>query len=156
MAKIYLIGTGPGKDILFTEQALSILDEVDTVLGNSRLCHRIESMLTGKAVFTVKPQDEHQLASKAVDFADKGADVILLTEGDAGQHQLTSHLAAICVDKQQIDVEMIPGIPDCISAASIIGTPLAGGFVVLRLNAYGKSPDNLRFQLHSLSWCKPR
>ncbi|MCK5737611.1 hypothetical protein KAH55_00450 [bacterium] len=147
MPKIYLIGAGPGKDVLFTEQALSVLDEVDTVLGNGRLCHRIESMLAGKAVFTVKPQHEHQLASKAVDFAEKGEDVVLLMEGDPGQHQLAGHLAKICVEKEDISVELIPGIPDFISAASIIGTPLAGGFVSIRLNIDGKSLEEVGYQL---------
>jgi len=146
MAKIYSIGIGPGIPELFTQHSLQVLAQVDSVIGFHRPIHRIKGMLEGKEIYSSGPNQENQIVEKALEIARSGKDVAVISEGDSGIYGLGVLLQSNTLHDKNVEVIMIPGLPEFVCGSALIGTPLADDFCVITLSTRLKPPENLYFR----------
>jgi precorrin-3B C17-methyltransferase len=118
--KLYLIGTGPGDPSMLTERARTALAESEYILGNGVYLDLLGPLVTGK-----------QIIRSAM-----GQEVVsLVSGGDAGIYGMASIVLEVIAGQGiEIPLEIIPGITAAQAAASRLGSPLSGDFVVISLS----------------------
>lgn len=146
MAKIYSIGIGLGIPELLTQQAIQILAQVDSVIGFHRPIQRIKGMLEGKEIYSSGPNQENQLVEKALEIVRSGKDLAVISEGDSGIYGMGVLLQLSTIHEKNVEVIMIPGLPEFICSSALIGTPLTDDFCVINVSTRLKPPENLYFR----------
>ncbi|MDD1677702.1 MAG: precorrin-3B C(17)-methyltransferase [Methanomicrobiales archaeon] len=132
--KLYLVGTGPGDLSLLTERARMALEESTYILGNGVYLDFLDPLIAGKQVIRSSMGKEVERAEQSIKLA--GIHVVsLVSGGDAGVYGMASIVLEV-IERQGIDVrlEIIPGITAAQAAASRLGSPLSGDFVVISLS----------------------
>lgn len=136
LGKLYLVGLGPGDRELMTPAAARVIDECDVVLGYSGYIEQIADLIEGKQTLSMGLGEEIERATKAVDLASEGKTVALVSSGDAGIYGMAAPVFQVISDRGRDDVavEVIPGISAMQSAASILGSPLMQDFCAISLS----------------------
>lgn len=132
--KLYLIGTGPGDLSQLTDHARNAIAESEYILGNGVYLDLLGPLITGKQVIRSTMGEEVKRAERSIALAQSHI-VSLVSGGDAGIYGMASIVIEI-IDHQGIDIslEVIPGITAAQAAASRLGSPLSGDFVVISLS----------------------
>ena len=151
MGTIYSIGIGPALSEFITPQARQILDKVDTVIGNSRVIHRIKSLTEGKAIFTSGANQEKDLIEQAYELAESGKDVAVVSMGDSAVYGLAVLLQQMLPDDGHIKLEIVPGLPEFICANALIGTTLSDDFAVMSLSTRLTAAETVLFRLRLIA-----
>ena len=84
MAKLYIVGTGPGEKKFMTEEALSALAEADVICGYHVYTDLVRPLFPDKEIFTTPMTAETERCKKALTFAAEGRTTALVCSGDAG------------------------------------------------------------------------
>jgi len=117
-----------------TPRSLRALAESEYVIGNALYLDLVEPLLAGKEVIRSSMGREVERAQLALELA-RGHVVSIVSGGDAGVYGMASIVLEVLERSgEEIAVEVLPGITAAISAASRLGSPLSGDFVVVSLS----------------------
>src|SRR5581483_5651659 len=119
--ELYLVGFGPGHFNHLTFRAREVIGRADVVVGYRTYIDLVADLLEGKEIVATGMTEEIDRARVAVDRAQKGERVEILSEigwkpgGD-------------------FSVEVIPGITALSAVASLVGAPLTHDFAAVSLS----------------------
>lgn len=105
MKKIYIIGIGMGNPDTITTGALKIIKRCQAVVGAKRMVESVGSV-SGRTHYAI-------LASEIVEWIENQRDlenIAVLMSGDTGFFSGAKNLTAIIAEKEDWEVELIPGI----------------------------------------------
>lgn len=122
MGKLYVVGIGPGGLDYMTLKAKQVIEEVDVVVGYTKYLEMIKPLLENKEVFATGMRGEEDRCRKALEIA-KDKTVAVVSTGDAGIYGMAGLILQL-QNKEEVEVEIIPGVTASSAAASIIGAPL--------------------------------
>ena len=122
MGKLYVVGIGPGGLDYMTLKAKKVIEEVDVVVGYTKYLEMIKPLLENKEVFATGMRGEEDRCRKALEIA-KDKTVAVVSTGDAGIYGMAGLILQL-QNKDEVEVEIIPGVTASSAAASIIGAPL--------------------------------
>ena len=139
---ITVVGMGPGKEAMMTEEALAALDRADVIIGYTVYLELLGDRFAGKEYLSTPMKQEVARCRMCFEQAAMGKEVAMICSGDAGiygmaslmfelgeeydaEHPGTSMLTDICV---------IPGITAASSGAAVLGAPLNHDFCVISLS----------------------
>ncbi len=131
--KIYCIGTGPGKADLISERALKAIEESSVIAGYGVYTDLIADLIKDKEIIVTPMKQEKLRCEMAVEKAEAGKTVSLISSGDAGVYGMAGLLIEVA-EKSDIEVEVIPGISAVLAAAAKLGAPLTHDFAVISLS----------------------
>src|SRR3977135_1117899 len=129
MAKVYLIGAGPGAPDLLTLRAARLLEAADIVLHDAlvhpdtlKLAHRARRVDVGKRYGKVST--EQRFINRAlIEAAQAHRIVVRLKGGDPTLFaRLQEELDAVAA--AGIDCEIVPGVTAALAAAATLGVSL--------------------------------
>lgn len=126
------MGLGPGDRDYLAPRALAALQEADVIVGYKSYLNFIEDLLADKVVVSSGMKKEIDRARTAVEMAQSGQTVAVVSSGDPGIYGMAGIVMEIA--GESIPVEVIPGITAANSAASVLGAPLMHDFVVISLS----------------------
>ena len=141
---VHVVGLGPGPEHWLTPQASEVLARVDHVVGYAPYVARVPQRegLTRHASGNSVELDRGRLA---LDLAREGADVALVSGGDAGVFGMATALfesreTALTDDPGYADVpvEVVPGVTAAHAASALVGAVLGGDHALVNLS------DNLK------------
>lgn len=141
---VHVVGLGPGPDRWLTPEASEVLARVDHVVGYAPYVARVPQRegLTRHASGNSVELDRGRLA---LDLAREGADVALVSGGDAGVFGMATALfesreTALTDDPGYADVpvEIVPGVTAAHAASALVGAVLGGDHALVNLS------DNLK------------
>ncbi|MFB2893908.1 precorrin-3B C(17)-methyltransferase [Aerosakkonemataceae cyanobacterium BLCC-F50] len=137
--KILLIGTGPGQLEQMTIAAQMAISQADAVVGYSLYIDLITPLLKpGQIVESLPITQEVERAKRAIELADKGLTVAVISSGDSGIYGMAGlvleELQAHGWDGQVPGVQVFPGITALQAAASLVGAPLMHDFCAVSLS----------------------
>ncbi|MDD5727423.1 MAG: precorrin-3B C(17)-methyltransferase [Victivallales bacterium] len=134
--KIYAVGLGPGAENMITPQVLEILKNCEVIAGYEYYLSLVpEIVRSGKTIISSGMAGEIQRCRKALEAAEKGQRVAVVSSGDAGIYGMAGLLLEIAAKEfPEITVETISGITAASSAAALLGAPLMNDFVVISLS----------------------
>jgi precorrin-3B C17-methyltransferase len=131
---LYVVSTGPGDPDNLTPLARKAIEGSDVIIGNGFYLDQMRPLLEGKKVITSHMGKEVDRAREAVRMA-LGAKVAMVSGGDAGVYGMASIVLEVAQHEAPgLEVKVIPGVTAATAAASILGSPLSGDFLVISLS----------------------
>jgi cobalt-precorrin 5A hydrolase/precorrin-3B C17-methyltransferase len=134
-----LIGTGPGQLSQVTPAAQAAIAAADVIIGYSLYVDLIRPLLRpGQVVETLPITQERQRAERAIELAQWGLTVAVVSSGDCGIYGMAGLVLEALQrqgwDGQTPDVQVLPGITALQAAASRVGAPLMHDFCAISLS----------------------
>ncbi len=132
--RLTVVSSGPGDLDNLTPLARRSIIESDVVIGNRFYLDQLEPLLEGKRVINSSMGKEVDRAREAVLLA-RGSKVAMVSGGDAGVYGMASIvLELVQREAPGLDVRIVPGVTAATAAASVLGSPLSGDFLVISLS----------------------
>ncbi len=133
--KLCVVGIGPGASAFMTAHARRAIESSDVIVGYKKYIDLVAPLVAGRQVISTGMTKEIRRVDAAIRAADRGKTVALVCSGDAGVYGMAGLVYARMRDTG-IDVatEVSPGVSAALSAASLLGAPLANDFITLSLS----------------------
>ncbi|OLC24241.1 MAG: precorrin-3B C(17)-methyltransferase [Candidatus Nitrososphaera sp. 13_1_40CM_48_12] len=137
--KLYVVGVGPGSHDHMTYRAKLVIDESEVIIGYDTYVSLVEDLIAAKEVYRYAMTQEVERANQAIDFAEKGKIVSLVSSGDPGIYGMIGLIYEILAEKGWdkeggIYVECVPGVSSLNSCAALVGSPLMTDFAVVSMS----------------------
>lgn len=137
--KLHLVGTGPGSLNQITPAAKAAITDADVVVGYVLYIDLIRPLLRpGQIVEGLPITQEKQRAERAIELANQGLTVAVISSGDCGIYGMAGlvleQLRAQNWDGKLPEVQVFPGVSALQSAASRVGAPLMHDFCAISLS----------------------
>ncbi len=133
---LYIIGIGPGNLNDISRKAYKILKEVDVIIGYKSYIECINQLVTKKQkIYYSGMGQEIERVKKAVEIAESGKKVALISSGDPGVYGMAGPTFELLNQKNsEIEVEVIAGITAANAAAAVLGAPLMHDYTIISLS----------------------
>ena len=135
MGKLYAVGFGPGGYEHMTQKAIDVIRTTDVVIGYTVYIDMLKEYFPEKEFYSTPMKKEMDRCRMAVDMADEGKTVAMVSSGDSGIYGMAGILLEIKNEKHSdVEIEMVPGVTAASAAASVLGAPLMHDFAVISLS----------------------
>ena len=134
MAKIYVVGIGPGSYENMTQRAQEALRDCDVIVGYTVYIDLVKEHFPDKEMLTTPMRREVERCRLAFEQAKEGKTVAMICSGDAGVYGMTGVMEELRAEYPGVELETVPGISAVISGAAILGAPLMHDFAVISLS----------------------
>ncbi len=138
MAKLTLVGLGPGSLDLMSLRARQAIIDADVVAGYRAYVDLIQELIDKQDVIQSGMTREWDRAAAAVEQAKAGRNVVLVCSGDAGMYAMAPLVLELLTEQgwnaeQGPAIDIIPGITAANACASLVGgAPL--GMIAVRFH----------------------
>jgi len=134
---LFVVGIGPGNLEEMTGRVRQALEQCEVVVGYQRYIDLIRPLIDGKVVIESGMGKEQDRCAAALREALTGKKVALVSSGDAGIYGMAGIVLEIAQKKGIEDtgaIEIVPGVPGFVAAASLVGAPLMNDFASVSLS----------------------
>ena len=139
---LYLVGLGPGDAAHLTPAAAAAIADSDALVGYRYYLEQVAAANDAAAAAQTRhPMElgqELERAALAVDLAQAGQKVAVVSSGDAGIYGMAGPVYRILTDRgwdgSRPAVATIPGVSALQSAAALLGSPLMQDFCAISLS----------------------
>lgn len=131
MAKLYVVGLGPGGLEHMTFKAVETIKACDVIVGYTYYIDLIKDLIEGKEVISTGMRGEIERCKIAIESTRAGKNTCIVSTGDAGLYGMAGPILELADD---IEVEVIPGVSSCFSAAAVLGSPIMHDFSTISLS----------------------
>jgi precorrin-3B C17-methyltransferase len=151
--KISVVGIGPGAQAHMTAVARRVIEKADVILGYETYLGLIADLASDTPREVSGMRQEVARVGRAIDLAEAGRHVALVSGGDAGVYgmaglvyevlhaRMTSSATgmetpAVPADAGQpaVEIEVVPGVSALNAAAALLGAPLMTDFCAISLS----------------------
>ncbi len=130
-----MVGIGPGNMENMSIRAVEVIKSSDCVIGYKTYINLIKELVEGKEVITSGMRSEIERASLAIEKAEAGKVVSVISSGDPGVFGMAGLVLEVAKNcEQRVPVEVVPGIPSENAAAALLGAPLMHDHVTISLS----------------------
>ena len=134
-----IVGIGPGAHDHTTPAALAAIAEAEVVVGYTTYIRLVQDLIVGKEVVRTGMTEEIGRARIAVERAQAGAKVVIISSGDAGVYGMGGLVFQVLQEMgwtrgASPDLRLIPGITALNACASLVGAPLGHDFCAISLS----------------------
>lgn len=131
MAKLYVVGIGPGSREHMTFKAVDAIKSSQVIVGYKPYIEYLEELTEGKELFSTGMRGEVERCKKAIELVKSGKDTAIVSTGDAGLYGMAGPILEL---SKGIDVEIIPGVTAAFSAAAELGAPIMHDYASISLS----------------------
>lgn len=131
MAKLYVIGIGPGGREHMTLKAIETIKKSDIIVGYTPYIDYLGDLVKGKEIYSTGMKEEIERCKLAIKKVKEGKNTAIISTGDAGLYGMAGPILEL---KEDIEVEIIPGVTAAFSAASELGSPIMHDFASISLS----------------------
>lgn len=131
MAKLYVVGIGPGGRDYMTLKAVETIKDCQVIVGYTPYIEYLEDLVEGKEIYSTGMRGEIERCKLAIQKVKEGKNTAIVSTGDAGLYGMAGPILEL---KEDIDVEIIPGVTAAFSAASELGSPIMHDFATISLS----------------------
>jgi cobalt-precorrin-7 (C5)-methyltransferase len=108
MAKLSVVGIGPGAPEYVTPAARQAVQDAEVVIGAERSLKLLKKDIKGESI-TLTAENVNEMLKHAVESAEKGKTIALLSTGDPGFSGLLSSILKYTQGKN-VEVNVVPGV----------------------------------------------
>ena len=141
MARITVVGIGPGSPEDITPAVLQAVKEADVVVGYKYYFQFIQQYVReGCPCIDTGMKRERDRALQAFELAEQGKNVVVISSGDAGIYGMTPLIYEMASERRvesverRVEIVSLPGISAFQKAASLLGAPMGHDFCVISLS----------------------
>lgn len=131
---VIVVGLGPGDADLLTPRALTALQQAHAIVGYEGYLKPLAGLDLPGELIGSPIGEEAARARQALELAQAGKQVALVSSGDAGVYGMASLLMEAAGKTPGMDIEVIPGVTAALSAAALLGAPLGHDFACISLS----------------------
>lgn len=131
MAKLYIVGIGPGGREHMTFKAVEVLRESQVIVGYSPYIDYLGDIVEGKELFSTGMKGEIERCKKAIEFVKAGKTTSIVSTGDAGLYGMAGPIHELAKD---IELEVVPGVTAAFSAGAELGAPIMHDYASISLS----------------------
>lgn len=131
--KVYVVGIGPGSLDNMSIKAHKILSEIDVIIGHKTYINLIKEHFSQKDFVKSGMKREVERCKETLDIAKSGKNIALISSGDAGVYGMAGILLELAT-KENIEVEVVPGITSSNASASVVGAPIMHDHATISLS----------------------
>jgi len=127
---LYIVGIGPGHEDHMTPAALNAIKESDVIVGYTTYIKLVRHLILDNAqIVKAGMTEEIGRARSAVEEAQKGKKVAVISSGDAGVYGMAGLVFEVLKEMEwkkedSPEIKILPGITAINSCASLVGAPL--------------------------------
>ncbi|MCI0345228.1 MAG: precorrin-3B C(17)-methyltransferase, partial [Chloroflexi bacterium] len=134
-----VVGIGPGADGHATPEATRAIAAADLIVGYTTYVKLVRHLIEGKEVVRTGMTEEIGRARAAIERAKAGANVALISSGDAGVYGMAGLVFQVLKEigwrrGEAPELRIVPGITALNSCASLVGAPLVHDFCSISLS----------------------
>ena len=134
MAKLYVVGIGPGSYENMTMRAQQALAGCDVIVGYNVYVDLVKDHFADKEFLTTPMRKEVERCELALEKAQEGRTVAMICSGDAGVYGMSGLIEELAVKYPDVEVETVPGVSAVLSGAAVLGAALLHDFAVISLS----------------------
>ncbi|WP_072469287.1 precorrin-3B C(17)-methyltransferase [Urinicoccus massiliensis] len=131
MAKLYVIGIGPGGEGLFTKKMIDAIHESEVIIGYGPYLDYLGSLIEGKTLYSTGMKSEIDRCKEAIQQVDEGKTTSIISTGDAGLYGMAGPIFELSTGQ---DIEVIPGVSANFAAAAELGAPIMHDYACISLS----------------------
>lgn len=131
MAKLYVVGIGPGSREHMTYKAVEVIKKSDVIVGYTPYIEYLGDLVEGKELFSTGMKGEIERCKEAIEQVRKGKTTSIISTGDAGLYGMAGPILELA---EGIDVEIIPGVTAAFSAAAELGSAIMHDYASISLS----------------------
>ena len=131
MAKLYVVGIGPGGREHMTFKAVDAIKKSQVIVGYTPYIEYLGELTKGKELFSTGMRGELERCKKAIQFVEEGKDTSIVSTGDSGLYGMAGPILELA---QDIEVEVVPGVTAGFSAAAELGAPVMHDYATISLS----------------------
>ncbi|SFQ47340.1 precorrin-3B C17-methyltransferase [Lachnospiraceae bacterium XBB1006] len=131
---ITLVGIGPGKLEMMTEEAVEALTACDVIVGYTVYVELLKDSFPDKAFKTTPMRQEIERCRMCFSLANEGKSVCMVCSGDAGVYGMAAPMYALLPEYEDVELVVVPGITAANSGAALLGAPLNHDYCVISLS----------------------
>ena len=132
MAKLYVVGIGPGGVEHMTMRCVEVLQQAEVIVGYTGYMAYLEALdLSGVELVATGMGKELDRCAMAVDYARSGKVTAVISTGDAGLYGMAGPILAMGSD---LDIEVVPGVTAGFAAAAVLGAPVMHDYCAISLS----------------------
>jgi cobalt-precorrin-7 (C5)-methyltransferase len=109
MARITIVGAGPGSPDYVTPIARKVVQNASFVVGAERLLSLFKDNINGEAL-KLTAKNLTDVVQKCIEYAEKGKTVAILSTGDPGFAGLLRTFQKISKKGKKVELNVIPGV----------------------------------------------
>jgi precorrin-3B C17-methyltransferase len=133
------VGIGPGAEQHTSPAALSAIASSDLIVGYTTYIKLVRHLIEGKEVIRTGMTEEIGRARAAVERAQAGARVAIISSGDAGVYGMAGLVFQVLQDigwkrDGSPELRIVPGMTALNACASLVGAPLGHDFCAISLS----------------------
>ena len=140
MAKLTVVGIGPGNLLDMTQRARQAIEQARVVVGYHTYIRLVEPMLDGlgKEIIGTGMMQEIDRCRMAVEKAAEGRDTVVISSGDAGIYGMAGLVLELVLARPAENRPewggVIAGVSAVQASAAVLGVPLMHDFAVISLS----------------------
>lgn len=134
MAKLYVVGIGPGGYDGMTIRALRALEDSQVIAGYTVYVDLVREHFPDKEFVTTPMTRERERCRMALALASEGRNTAVICSGDAGVYGMAELVLGMQEEFREVETEVIPGVTAALSGAAVLGAPLIHDFSVISLS----------------------
>jgi precorrin-3B C17-methyltransferase len=136
---LYVVGIGPGAEAHTTPAALRAIADAELVVGYTTYIKLVRHLLEGKEIIKTGMTEEIDRARAAVERAQRGGKVALISSGDPGVYGMAGLVFQVLKEMgwkrgDSPELRIIPGMTALNSCSSLVGAPLVHDFCSISLS----------------------
>jgi cobalt-precorrin 5A hydrolase/precorrin-3B C17-methyltransferase len=133
---VTVVSIGPGSPELLTPAARQALERADLIVGYHTYLDLIRSVAPGVPRYGSGMRQEVQRVAYALERAQEGQRVVVVSGGDAGIYGMAGLVLEMCRARgcPDLPVTVIPGVSALNAAAALLGAPLMNDFATISLS----------------------
>lgn len=131
MAKLYVVGIGPGGREHMTLKALKAIEESEVLVGYSFYIELLGDLVKAKEVIKTGMRGELERCKAAIESSRAGKTTAIVSTGDSGLYGMAGPIHEMA---EGVEIEVVPGISSAFSAAAELGAPIMHDFCTISLS----------------------
>lgn len=132
--RIYIVGIGPGREEMMTQEAINALEQADVIIGYEIYLKLLGDKFCKKEMLSTAMRQEKERCERCFEEAQKGKQVALICSGDAGIYGLASLMYELGKQYAETELIVISGVTAASSGAAVLGAPLNHDFCTISLS----------------------
>ncbi len=134
MAKLFIVGMGPGAYEQMTLEAVRVIQKSQVVVGYHVYTDLLRDCFPDKEYLSTPMRAERERCVLALKLAREGRRVALVCSGDAGVYGMSGLLLSMVKDYEGVELINVPGVTAALAGAALLGAPLIHDFCLISLS----------------------
>lgn len=134
MAKLFIVGMGPGAYEQMTLEAVRVIQKSQIVVGYHVYTDLLRDCFPDKEYLSTPMRAERERCVLALKLAREGRRVALVCSGDAGVYGMSGLLLSMVKDYEGVELINVPGVTAALAGAALLGAPLIHDFCLISLS----------------------